>query len=196
MKKTLILIISILSFGLTISQNKKAELFFKDGTSIEGYAKITAKDQIKFRVSLDQKADKWTELMIESLTMYEYGIAVKYQYVSLSPDKPSILLRVLAEGKVNLFGDIKRTKTVINFGNSNDKFPTNMIYGENERARYYVQKETEKYPTPLFGIKGFRRKAKEYFSDCIGILEKLDTREFDIHNSGEMVSYYNDFCAE
>ncbi len=66
--------------------------------------------KIKFRISLDQKADKWTDLMIESLIIYEYGMASKYQYVFLSPNKPSKLLRLLAEGKVNLFGDINNNR--------------------------------------------------------------------------------------
>lgn len=220
MKRIIFLSFFLILYKTTFSQDQKAEMFFHDGKSIEGYAEIVEKYDIKFRVVLDQDPDIWTNLMVKSIIIDEYDVPTKYEYISLQPGLKPKLLKVLTEGTINLYVDIKITKTLIRNINHNAHVLSNeneaitieidntKFYGnrlpvrgtiiENEKSKYYVKRNTEKYPTPLFGVLGggFRKKARKYFSDCKEVIERLDSREFDTHNSSEMVNFYNYFCVD
>lgn len=209
-QKSNLLAMLILWGTCLFSQNQKATLFFTDGLSIAGYAEIK-NNKIAFRTSLDEKADQWGPLMVKQLIIEEYGFDVVYEYIKLQPnDKRIELLQLLAKGEVNLYADIKRryapqkklNSNGIGFSSGTSIFnrhgKENGYYNNNynEKVKYYVKREKEPYPTPLFGIEGFRKKAKTYFSDCPGILEKLKSREFDVNNGAKMVNYYNDLCTD
>jgi len=201
LKKILISLLLVFPISFMFSQTKKARLFFKDKTSLKGYAKITKNDKILFKISPDEKPDKWGELMVKSLLIEEFGFMEEYRYIEIDSKKPKKLLQIVAEGKVNLFADIEIHKSNRNYTydrNSGLTFINSYDKNNNysEKVRYYVKKKNEKYPTKLFGSGGFRNKAKIYFSDCTGVKDKLSSKEFDVHNPGEMVNYYNDFCSD
>ncbi|MBW1297917.1 hypothetical protein [Aquimarina litoralis] len=192
MKKIIFFILVLISFNEMFSQEQEAEIFFKDGTSLEGYGMIHKLNEIKFRISLDDDYDVWTYLMVKSIVFFDYNHGGMYEYVTLKPNESPKLLEVLSEGNINLYADV----TSYNYytgGNFQDRSST-IQKKKFSINKLYVKRTNEKHPTALTG--NFRKKAQKYFSDCKEIVEKLKTGEFRKTNANEMVDYYNDFCWE
>jgi hypothetical protein len=105
MRKLIPLILMLFSYAKVISQNTDAELFFNDGTSITGYGMISNTDKIKFRISLDDEPEIWTDLMVEKIVFYGFEMSVEFQYVKLKPNKYPRLLEVLVDEETKLFSD-------------------------------------------------------------------------------------------
>ena len=201
-----------------ISQNTDAELFFNDGTSIIGYGMIDDFDRIMFRVSLDDKPDVWTELMVKKIIFYGFEMSIEFQYVKLKPDRPPLLLEVLVDEETKLFSDTKthyltqNPNPNPNYNSNNlnkinnpkynphpineifDNEYMNIAYGEYKTSKIYVQKAQDEFAFPLTG--NFRKKAKDYFSDCEVLVSKIDSGEFRKSTAKEMVYYYNNYCLE
>ncbi len=190
---TLTLVLIVFSLG-AFAQKREAILLFNDGSSVEGYGMAYYNHKIKFRASLDSKPDTWTDLMVKGIIIYDkLGTPITYKYVTLEEGKKAKLLEVLTEGFVTLYIDGKARYKDTYFGS----YSTGLTYLTGlamHTTKLYVKKDTENTCIPLFP--NFKQKVKEYFTDCIGLVEKLDSGEFQKKNSIDMVDYYNDFCGE
>ncbi len=194
MKLLILSILTIFSFGQIISQNTDAVLFFNDGTSIEGYGEIYKTDKIKFRISLDEEPDIWTDLMVKKIVFYGFETSALFQYVRLKPNGSVKLLEVLVDEETKLFADVITYSNYSNNGLQFNGLPT-IIYNEKLTiSKLYVQKAEDKFPFALTG--NFRRKSKEYFSDCEVLVKKISSGEFRKSTVNDMIYYYNDYCGE
>ncbi|TYP73670.1 hypothetical protein [Aquimarina intermedia] len=185
--------IAFACYGLVTSQDTDAELFFNDGTSIEGYGMLHKTDKIKFRISLDDKPDIWTKLMVKKITFYGFNMSTTFEYVQLKPDKPATLVEVLVYENTKLFSDVTTYYFYANHGMTNG-LPTSRSRQQFSISKIYIQKEGDEFPVALTG--NFRRKVKEYFSDCTGLVNKVNSGEFRKSTVKDMIYYYNDFYTE
>ncbi len=192
MKAFRILFLTFILSNSALAQTQKVVLTFNDGTTLDGFGMIHKINKIKFRISLDEDPDIWTDLMVKNIIFYGFEISIKYEFISLKPNEPSKLLEVLAEGNTNLYADVIDL-TFFSNGSWNNGTFTGATFDQIRSTKIYVRRD-EEFPVPLTG--NFKRKAKKYFSDCSGLIKKLDSGEFRKLNSNEMVDYYNDFCSE
>ncbi|MFL1895943.1 hypothetical protein ACJRPK_09590 [Aquimarina sp. 2-A2] len=193
MKKCMLLLMVLACHSLMTAQDTDAELFFNDGTSIEGYGMLHKTDKIKFRISLDDKPDIWTKLMVKKITFYGFNMSTTFEYVQLKPDEPATLVEVLVDENTKLFSDVTTYYFYANDGMMNG-LPTSRSRQQFSISKIYIQKAGDEFPVALTG--NFKRKAKEYFSDCSGLVKKINSGEFRKSTVKDMVYYYNDFCAE
>lgn len=187
----------LFSYAKVISQNTDAELFFNDGTSITGYGMISNTDKIKFRISLDDEPEIWTDLMVEKIVFYGFEMSVEFQYVKLKPNKYPRLLEVLVDEETKLFSDTNTYSFYQNNGVNDlisNGMPMSGGYSEYSTTKMYVQKAKDEFAFALTG--NFRRKAKKYFSDCEALIKKINSGKFRKSTAKEMVYYYNDYCGE
>ncbi|OED39489.1 hypothetical protein AB832_04040 [Flavobacteriaceae bacterium (ex Bugula neritina AB1)] len=189
----------LLFFNQVTSQDKEAEIFFKDGTSLHGFGMIYKNNKIKFKLFLDDEPDIWTHLMVKGIVFYDYNHGGMYEYVVLKPGGSPQLLEVLSEGEVTLYANVlsinyyEHVDLDINVNDHGfNTFPVSIKKKKYTTVDLYVKRESEKYPTVLNGR--FRNTSQKYFSDCKEVLEKLQTGEFRKTNANELVDYYNDFC--
>ncbi|WP_299189385.1 hypothetical protein [uncultured Aquimarina sp.] len=193
LKKIIFFTFILISANDLLSQEQEAEIFFNDGTSLDGYGMIHKTNEIKFRISLDDEYDVWTHLMVKKIIFYDFNHGGMYEYVIIKPNESPRLLEVLSEGNANLYADV----TSYNFYSTNNfqnGLPVDAKKEKISLKKLYIKKIDEKYPTALTG--NFRKKTQKYFSDCEELLEKLKTGDFRKNNANEMVDYYNDFCSK
>lgn len=206
--RLLILVFTSLIFGQLNSQTTDAELFFNDGTSIVGYGMIYQNHKIKFRLTLEDKPDLWTYLMVDKIVFYGFETSKEFQFIKLKPNKPPYLLEVLVDEETKLYantiefnsGDYLLHNPNGDFSNFNDiplPFDSSYLKTGNKSWSYiklYVKKENDEFPLALAG--NFKRKAREYFSDCEMLVQKINKGEFRKSTATEMVYYYIDYCGE
>lgn len=203
MKKLIYLFLLLFFFeGFVNAQNHDAELFFNDGTSLTGYAMLHKNDKIKFRLTLDDKPDIWTNLMVEKIVFSFLDFNVTFKYIKVKANKPPQLLKVVTDGKVTLYARVL-TKPSYDRGyvgnNSYNMFNHHQVVNgkwmtNHKIKKHYVQRSNEEFPTLL--SRNFKKSAEIYFFNCIGLSEKLTTGEFRYFKLKEMVDYYNSYCAE
>ena len=194
-----------------LNKYQEATIHFLDGTSIKGYGKIigsavisNGKYKIKFKVSKDSKPDVWTDLMVKGITFHYEFESISFLYVKLSGKPYPRLLQLVEEGAVSLYIEVESYWVTSGF-NSQTGFPINNRK-EVEISYFLKHKQDDKtlilsttnsqfgtFKTIFFN---FKKKVKEYFNDCEGIINKLDSGDFNRSTIPEIVYYYNDFCAE
>lgn len=182
-----------------------ATLHFLDSTSIKGYAKIIdflGTSKIKFKLSDDSKPDSWDERDVIGVTMHGALFDITFHYVKVKHISEPKLLEVVELGEISVYA--KSETFWVSSGNS--------VGGFNERSMFpsggggsayretvhqlFVKSEKEAEAQCLEDAINFKKTAKDYFKNCLGILDKIDKREFKRGDTLEMVYYYNDYCAE
>ena len=199
----------VLFFQLVNAQYQEATLYFIDGDSLFGYGTLKG-EKIKFRVSKDDKADVWDHNMVKGITFHGYDFDVKFVYLKVNKNAFYDLYEVLEEGSVTLYTDTRELSNNLNspngygmldlslFFNRKKRVVNNKILDEIENkpktVSIYVKRDNEEYPTSL-NFK-FRKKVLEYFAGCSKIEEKVNSGEWFSNNILEIVTFYNDICAE
>lgn len=176
----------------TIDEYEKATIHFHDGTSIFGLAKIIQGYKIKFKVTKNSKADIWTDLMLKGITFHSDYEDYEFEYI-YTKKSYVILAQVIEDDYMSLYAksEVFWSPTLFD---SNSMFPS--TFGQKKSTIVlYLKRENEKNVTILSALK-FKKQAKEYFKDCLGILTKIDSGEFNKNKIPDMVIYYNNFCTE
>ena len=181
-----IIIILLFVSNSIFSQTNAAKIIFNDGTELEGFASIYKLNKIKFSLTKDKQPEIWTDLMVKQIIFFGFEFSRTLEYVKLKPNKSAKLLEVITEGYVTLYADVKTTS----FYTSD--FGVNPTKNEFTTTKLFVKKEGE-FPVKLGS---FKRKIKDYFTDCIGLHRKLDSGEIKTNNLKEIVEYYNDYCSD
>lgn len=192
MKKS-ILILFLLLNSFVNAQDQEATLFFNDGSSLKGYGFIQDSHTIKFRLTLDDKPDKWTHHMVESIEFYGFNKVVRfeYQYKSLYSLHPR-LLETVEVGNVNLYVDTIGTSFFI---------PTNVFRTGVElrqmkiKGSYYIKKEGEDSVIKL-NREFYYTRAQEYFKDCPSLVDKIKTEKYRKSKRLDLIYFYNDLCDD
>lgn len=201
MKKLIILLI-VLSSTISYSQRQKATLFFKDGTKIEGLAKITSfGDKIKFKKNKKSEKVFYNSQQIDKIVIRENDVDKTYQYKIIKNKNTPQLLEPLKEGKVTLYRDLKQG---YNPGMSMGGFGAGgMTFGGGSYSisSYYVSKDGGNIVIHLgdsgtIFTKNFKKAASEYFSDCAELVKKIETREYKKRHIVEIVEFYNENCGK
>lgn len=192
MKKIIILLFLFFSFNL-YSQDQEATLFFRDGTSLKGYASIKYNWIIKFRLTLDDKPDTWKDIMVEAVTFHGFNTDVRYEYQYEKADMHHpLLLEVIEEGNVNVYVDSFTTRFYI--PSVNESFVTIRSI-DIKKNKIYIKKPTEDLVIK-FNNGFYYKEAVNYFKDCPSLVEKIKNKKFIRKKALEIFYYYNDLCDD
>lgn len=205
MMRLLFRFIFLLIVNNTFAQDKEAKLFFKDGTSVAGYAEIkekgflgfTTAPKILFRLSLNDKPDEWDHETVSKIEFYAFEYYKKFEYVKVksSLGYPYQLLEVVTEGEVNLY-----LRTIVdnsfNFPLLSPGSPGRELYlpqtnNISVTMTYLVKRDNENELTKV----GSKNRILKYFKDCPGIKQGFDEKEFAVKDIKDIVEFYNDNCS-
>ena len=95
------------------SQDQECILYFKDGTSLEGYGMLKIvnildpKEKIKFRLTKEEKGDFWDFEDISKITFIGFEITKTFEYVKTSKLEYPKLLEILVDGEVKLYRSLE-----------------------------------------------------------------------------------------
>ncbi|MCL7754356.1 hypothetical protein [Polaribacter sp. Z022] len=183
------LLFFVFSFCFSFSQTQKADLIFKDGDTISGYAMILKNNKINFRISLDDEPDKWTFLMVKRIIFYGFNTKKVFEYIKLNNKQMPILAEVFREGKVTLY-----KKLVVGgyFLGYNPKGDHNAIYKKTKSTTMFLKRENEEIATNLRG--DFKKKSLEYFKDCKEIIDLFKDKSYLNYKIEDLVIEYNLYC--
>lgn len=210
MKMCVFFILLLILATPLFSQPKAATITFIDGFKYEGFADITQKLKIEFRLNPDDKPDTFDYLDVKRLAFDEKPYET-FEYVFIG-NKPELLI-VLSEGELiafakyaDSFSTQKTEKQLaredyINHDNTGlypTQFNGHMIgIGTKyslKNSHYYIKKKNSDTIEDLKMV--LRKKRQEYFGDCPGLMKKLKSKEFIAQDIKKIADYYNDFCTE
>ena len=199
MNKSSYFIFFLLSITLNvIAQKGEATLFFRDGTKIEGLARITKFSEIKFQKSKESKKITYNYKNIDKITIWEKKRKEYVEYVYKVPIgvKP-MLLEIILKGNISIF-----RKTQLNFDRT---FGTVLYMTNNDnkilayRLGYisvspYKRLFSEHMPDYNTRNKSIKRKLFKRIKGCKEILNKIENKDFHKKGILDIVNYYNDNC--
>lgn len=192
------------------AQDQAAKLFFKDGTTLEGFAKITADNNIKYRVSQEDKFDVWSYDQIDYVEFYNEDQVFTFKYVYLRHRREGTLMEVLTEGEITLYSKnpgiqdaIFRSDTGFGFGSNGltntEVAPNSVLDQQNSprlRRNLYLKRNSD---VPMLAtvslIRNWKKLMKDYFKDCAALVRKIEENEFGSDDLKEIVEFYNDICV-
>ncbi|OEK09375.1 hypothetical protein A8C32_11690 [Flavivirga aquatica] len=189
--------------NILFNKYEKATIHFLDGTSVKGYGKIVEIlkiYKIKFKASLEGKPDVWTDLIVKGITFNKtYEDDITFSYIKIQHRKTPRLLKVVEQGVISLYVEIRSHFVVDGYTVLDQKMepPIRVTSGHRETFnRYYAKKEGDLEAIDFLGVVNFKKSVKKYFSDCEGVIQKLNKKEFNIDTIPDIVYYYNDFCVD
>jgi len=204
MLKNLLLVLLIIGTSSILAQDR-AELIFRDGSSLEGLAKINKKDEVVFRKTSNDKRTVYNHRQIKELVIFKDSLVKTYNYKMVNKagkgNQFQLLRKPIIKGKVNLYYKMKKV--------SYNNFHTPIgVTGPPFLEVYYLSKDQENSVTYLHTAKPnsrkFKKIAEEYFSDCPELMSKINANEFKAvefslkksQDDGiiQIVNYYNDKC--
>lgn len=194
--------------GLILAQPKAAEITLIDGSTYRGFADITQKELVEFRMEMTDEPETFDGFDIKRV----YFVTAPYntfEFVFIRSDYR--LLHVISQGEITAYAQypqrlspnrdepkIKRhekrgvEKYIDNTGNFT---PASAIYGLlDKNTRFWVRKNGADFADNM--KPAFRTKAKVLFANCPGLLKKIKLREWEYEDMKDIVDYYNDFCSE
>ncbi|RZS98804.1 hypothetical protein [Aquimarina brevivitae] len=196
-----LIIITCLICVHAYSQRNKAILVFKDGTKIEGLAKINRAGIIKFRKAKGEKRVKYSFETLQYATLYDRDGGNTYFRLKVKGQSSPEILQRMQSGKVSLYKiNTSGVNTMMMGGGAGGGFGAPMVmttpYSIND---YYVKKEGEEAVTHLGSTqlfsKNFKKAASDYFADCPVLVEKIQQREFKKKDIEAIVRFYNSQCT-
>ena len=186
MIRQIIIAISLLfTTNNILAQDQEADLIFKDGDTISGFAMITKSDRIKFRVSQEDKPSKWDFKTVKGIILYGLDDQIELEYITYNKKQKPVLMEILYFGKVNLYRRSGSSFFIPSF---------NEVGGSLKKggSTLYVKREHEEIATNLAGR--FKKKSLEYFKDCPEIVEIFQTKRYLKYSIEDVVVEYNTFC--
>ncbi len=196
MKKATILLTVLVTCFIThcFAQTEEAILYFNDGTSVPGYARIK-NNRIKFRVSLDSKADFWGYEMIEKVEFETFFGPKIFRYIKVNDINNPILMEIVTEGHVSLY-----RKRKITWGHESLATPIGIPdhIKKTEKNTNFLIREGEDFPSCLNCdfLNRWKKRTIDFLSNCPGLVEKIKTGVYGEDDLKDIVEYYNDFCAD
>lgn len=174
------------------AQKNRAKLFFKDSTNLVGLAKITKSDKIIFRKDAKSKKQTYSGLDVYEVHIKEKGYYKRYFYKTNYETGQVLLLQLIKDGTVRLFGDIRKYTTPVNNGvgmTGTFKQTKETYYlGDAGDLRVVNVKRGNTY------LKNFLKIAKIYFMDCPDLITSIEGKEFSKFGIRDVVEYYNSYC--
>ncbi|WGH75890.1 hypothetical protein P8625_01625 [Tenacibaculum tangerinum] len=192
MKKTILIILCLIFANNTLCQTQKASLVFLDGDILEGYGIITKKNEIKFRISLDDAPDIWDSLLIKGIIFHGFEIDIEYEYIHTKRNKEPELLRIVSKGKITVY---ERKKLYTNYTNYlHDKKGNNGSFYVGENVDLFIKRDGEEVAT-LYN-RTMKKSIQNYFKDCDVMVDLIESKEYTKYSRIELVKNYNIFCGD
>ncbi len=190
-------------------QETIAKLYFRDGDTIEGLAKIV-KNQVKFKISEDAKSDLWDYLDISGLELSDGAYNIHYDYVEVRKSKEPKLLELVESGDVYLYtktkkkGQTKDLNKIIGKDGTvtigADTFSKLNFKGEDVYEYYLKRKldfEAVCINCGVFGVSDtWKNRTSRFFGDCDTLIQKISKSEYRVDDMVEIIEFYNDSCNE
>ena len=178
-------------------------MFFNDGEYFEGYGSIK-NNKIKFRLSLDDEAEKWDYESISKIEFETFFEIKTYEYIRLNKESNPVLLQLISKGEVSLYREVKsQWRFGINSPNNNflnNNFRNINFPNKNKitTVTNFMIREGEEYPSCLncgFFNK-WKKRTIDFLIDCPELIKKIKSNEFGESDLQEIINYYNDFCSD
>ena len=194
----LFFILSFLTLNLALAQDQEATLFFRDGTSLKGYASIKDNWIIQFRLTLEDDPDEWKDIMVKAITFHGFDkdVMCEYQYLKADLSYP-LLLEVIEKGNVNLYKTIDFYRYITRELFSNDhKYGGSYIeVSKKNKSHYYIKKPEQELITKLNN--GFyNEEVTKFFEDCPSLVSKINSEKYTKKRVIKIVEFYNDLCDD
>lgn len=181
--RKIFIVLLLLIFSQSQAQKKGLTIYFKDGTTLAGFGKIVADNDIRFRATEEGEGIIYKKELIDKIQIGD-GF---YQY---KPNEES-WLRVIIKGKVNLY---KKDATYYY------AYTSTAIPAGGTVTNYYVEREGE---NEVFKItshgeisKNFKKTASAYFKDCPELVEKINNKTYKKTHIEEVIKFYNSNCGK
>ncbi len=201
----------ILCSNLLIAQKNPATIFFKNGTSQEGYVFGDTSWELRFSKELKGKKTKYQFEELDSLHITENNQLVSYHIHKYRFGKNQKKTKNLKYTKVQLIvdGPVQlyiqslnyNTPTTTQFtrypnGHINQK---TVFLADYSQYSLFVKKPNEEklfwLATPQAGLaRNFKKASLEYFQDCPALVSKLESNEFKRKTAPQMIQFYNNNC--
>lgn len=178
-----------------------ASLKLRNGDVLEGEAKITTEETVKFRDGKDKTTFDYKNL--ERVTIDDNG-KESYVYKIIAGKGPRLMKVILEdEGKINLYA--------IEFKNSNNNVPINngglspmgVSSGVSlDVTEYYVNVLDSGHEViklgnnhPVFGKRHFKKTVNEFFKDCPELITRVESGDLKRHSMIQIIEFYNENCG-
>ncbi|WP_298425255.1 hypothetical protein [uncultured Kordia sp.] len=197
------IIIFLCFTGIAFSQNQKCELLFKDGTTIEGYASLTKKNRIKFRLDKKSNADIWGSENIQRITFFGFeNSQLAFEYVKTRWKRTYELMEVVVDGDIKLYARADTSwihfPLNVNIGEGSVFQPNNGNISRQTSFTLFLKKiEDEKAILVKIGLfSSWKKKMIAYFNNCPEVTEGIASGEYKYRDMKKLVEDYNIYCAK
>lgn len=191
MKKIIILLVLFIGISC-LAQKQRATLYFKDGSELKGYAKITSSQKIKFRKKADERPQFFEHTKIDRIIFEVDHMEYKYMNILGNSGSPR-LLEIIKKGDLILYLNTTKSPTMYTAGGGYGG-------GGSITFTYFVAKKGDDIATTIAYrgsiTSGFKKKAIKYFSDCPILVEKIKTKYFKQKDIIKIVEFYNNNCTK
>jgi|JI6StandDraft_1071083.scaffolds.fasta_scaffold14951_4 hypothetical protein len=186
------------------SQDQECILYFKDGTSLEGYGMLKIvnildpKEKIKFRLTKEEKGDFWDFEDISKITFIGFEITKTFEYVKTSKLEYPKLLEILVDGEVKLYRSPESITHRFYFDNNDigkNNFPKTSVTSVQNN---YLKRDNEEIATCIdcSVFKNWAKNVSNYLSDCTTLVDDLKNYKYTFAKLEDAIIFYNDFCTE
>ena len=186
------------------SQDQECIIYFKDGTSLEGYGMLKIvnildpKEKIKFRLTKEEKGDFWDFEDISKITFIGFEMTKTFEYIKTSKYEYPKLLEILVDGEVKLYRSPETITYKLYFENNNlskNPFPKT---SEKIVQSNHLKRDNEEIATCIdcYPLKSWAKQVSEYLSDCETLVYDLKKHKYTFAELEDAIIFYNDFCTE
>ena len=186
------------------SQDQECILYFKDGTSLEGYGMLKIvnildpKEKIKFRLTKEEKGDFWDFEDISKITFIGFEMTKTFEYVKTSKLEYPKLLEILVDGEVKLYRSPESITHRFYFDNNDigkNNFPKTSVTSVQNN---YLKRDNEEIATCIdcSVFKNWAKNVSNYLSDCTTLVDDLKNYKYTFAKLEDAIIFYNDFCTE
>ncbi len=194
------LLFLFLSASLSYGQYRwtNGQLVLKNGEILVGQIKLpmisknliafNGKEKVKYRKKRKSKINKFDETQVKSVIFRRSDSEITYfEYIPISDNKKG-LFQVITSGKATLYA---RSVSVTSASAPAGGF---QVYSFNNFNEFYVLREGEELASPMITARlsrSFKKRAMDYFSDCSGLVAKLESKSFNKEDIKKVVEEYN-----
>lgn len=193
MKSNSFLLIVFLFSVSVFAQMKEADLVFKDGDTIPGYARLIKNDKIAFKLSLEEEADLYEGILTNEVIFYGDKEIEVFQFVKTGLKRNPVLMKLLVYGKANLY-ELKEDYNKETIQKEGLELNRRNRYSDEVTRGLFLKRKNE--PVGFRIGKSFKQTAAHYFKDCKAIKDLFESREYLKFSKEEIVEEYNFLCAD
>jgi len=183
----------------------EGELVLKNGDTLLGQMKlpiisknlvaINGKEKVKYRKHRKAKKEKFDETQVEKLIFKNSDFETAYfRYIQTSENKKG-LFKIITSGNATLYArNVSVSSGSPSYGGGINGGFTYWSYSYSNFNEFYVSRKDEKIASPLITARisrSFKKRAMEYFSDCLELVRGLENRVYVKTDIREVVKFYN-----